>query len=102
MNDLATKKKLHSVFLPGIVLAAAMLPVACMAQAPTSSVPPEGAASDVGPTTDRAGCVLDHRTYICSFGGFHHAFHRSKSIAIEAKPRARAAPAQLNGLWVTL
>ena len=101
MNDTATKK-LHSVFLPGIVLAAMMVPMACVGQAPTSSVPPAGASSDVGETTDRAGCVLDGHTYLCSFGGFHHAFHRSKTIAIEASPRDRAALSQLNDLVVAL
>jgi hypothetical protein len=102
MNDTATKKRANAVVRSGIVLAAMMVPLACLGQAPTSSVPPEGASSDVGPTTDRAGCVLDHSTYICSFGGFHHAFHRSKSIAIEATPRDRAALAQLNDLVVAL
>ena len=101
MNDSAATKRLNSVF-PAIVLAAMMLPVACIAQAPTSSVPPEGAPSDIGPTTDRAGCVLNGHAYICSFGGFHHAFHRSKTIAIEASPRDQAALAQLNDLVVAL
>src|SRR5665213_2703735 len=102
MCDMTAKKRLSGVWLSGIVLAAMVLPVACAAQAPTSSVPPAGAESDIGPTTDRAGCVLQNRTYICSFGGFHHAFPRSKTIAIEASPRDRAALAQLNDLVVAL
>jgi hypothetical protein len=102
MSDSAAKKRLHSVVLCGVVLGTMMLPAAVRAQAPTSSVPPAGAESDIGPTTDRAGCVLDGHTYICSFGGFHHAFHRSKTIAIEASPRDRGALAQLNDLVVAL
>jgi hypothetical protein len=102
MNDATAEKRHSGVWVCGIVLAAMMLPVAGLAQAPTSSVPPEGASSDPGPTTDRAGCVLDKHTYVCSFGGFHHVFHRSKTIAIEADPRDHAALNQLNELVVAL
>ncbi len=102
MNDTTAKKRLNGVWLSGIVSAAMMLPVAGLAQAPTSSVPPGGESSEPGPTTDRAGCALDKHTYVCSFGGFHHVFHRSKTIAIEASPRDQAALAQLNELVVAL
>jgi hypothetical protein len=102
MNDSAAKKRLNSVVLCGVVLAAMMFSVGCVAQAPTSSVPPGGESSEPGPTTDRAGCVLDGRNYVCSFGGFHHVFHRSKTIAIEASPRDQAALTQLNELVVAL
>jgi len=101
-KSMTAKKRLNSVVLCGIVLAAMMLSVACVAQAPTSSVPPGGAPSDVGETTDRAGCVLDNHAYVCSFGGFHHVFHRSKTIAIEASPRDQAALRQLDELVVAL
>jgi hypothetical protein len=102
MNDITAKSGLNGVWLAGIVLAAMMLPMVGLAQAPTSSVPPGGDSSEVGPTTDRAGCVLDGRNYVCSFGGFHHMFHRSKTIAIEASPRDQAALAQLNELVLAL
>jgi len=81
-----------------ILFLAATASLAARAQGSSSSVPPEGATSDAGPTTDRAGCVLHGSVYTCNFGAFHHAFHHAKTISVEASPRDRAALSQLEEL----
>jgi hypothetical protein len=100
MSATTAKRRLLNL-LSGLLLGA-MLPLAAVAQAPTSSEQPTGVPSPEIESTDRAGCVLDHHTYTCNFGAFHHMFHRSKTIAIEASPRDHAALSQLTELVAAL
>jgi hypothetical protein len=98
VNDMPSTRSTSTAFLLAILLLAAASTVTAYAQASPSSVPPEGALSEAGPTTDRLGCVLHGHIYTCNFGAFHHAFHRAKTISVEASPRDRAALSQLQEL----
>jgi hypothetical protein len=99
MNAMTAKLKMNGVLpMLGVLLVAMMLPLGGFAQASTATVPPGGAPSPEEPATDKAGCVLDHHTYTCNFGGFHHVFHHAKTISIEASPRDQASLTQLTEL----
>jgi hypothetical protein len=99
MNAMTAKLKMYAVLpMAGVLLVAMMLPLAGFSQASTATVPPGGAPSPEVEATDKAGCVLDHHTYTCNFGGFHHVFHRAKTISIEATPRDNASLSQLTEL----